>query len=152
DIRTIFGTRLSVCSWICVTACRMLTASPTTIATTSTGAPTISATYVAFRTKSTAVSRDMNSISDLGFRISDLHWPGRAPMLRAAHAVEQHSYGQRPAVDEHEQQQLEWKRNQRRREHHHPHAHQHGGDDHIDDQERQKNLEADDERHLQLTQ
>src|SRR6266699_6505767 len=101
DIRTILGTRFSVCSWIWVTACKTLMASPTRIETISTGAPTISARYVAFRTRSTAVSRSMGK--DFGIRNWDFGF-SRAALAGscAVHARQQHADDAGPAIDQDE--------------------------------------------------
>src|SRR5690606_23440636 len=49
----------------------------------------------------------------------------------------------RPAVDQHEQQQLERQRDRGRRQHHHAQRQQDVGHHQVDDQERQEDQEAD---------
>ena len=65
-------------------------------------------------------------------------------------ALHQAARHQVPAVDQHEEDQLERQRHHHRRQHHHAHRHQHRGDHEVDDQERQEQQEADLERALEL--
>ncbi|KAG1467093.1 hypothetical protein G6F57_013151 [Rhizopus arrhizus] len=65
-------------------------------------------------------------------------------------ACRQGAHGQHPAIDQHEQQDLERGRHQHRRQHHHAHRHQHAGHDQVDDHERDEDQEADLEGGLQL--
>ena len=69
---------------------------------------------------------------------------------RSPVALHQAARHQRPAVDQHEEDQLERQRHHDRRQHHHAHRHQHRGDHEVDDQERQEQQEADLEGALQF--
>jgi len=55
----------------------------------------------------------------------------------------QRSRDEVPAVDQHEEDQLEWQRDRDRRQHHHAHRHQDRGDHQIDDDEGHEEQEAD---------
>src|SRR6476619_8178321 len=115
------GTNASVCSWICVTAWSTLTMRPSTSATMSIGAATISAIMMALRARSTTSCGPM----------------------RLPEARDEALHDQRPAVHEDEQEQLERQRDHRRWEHEHAHAHQHRRHDDVDDDEGQEEREAD---------
>src|SRR5208337_5473678 len=108
----------------------MLTTRPMTSATSRIGPPTFSARLMAWDARLTTVSwfTALLSVEALNERFDD----------------------QVPAVDQDEQQDLEWERDERRRQHDHAHAHQHRGDDQIDDQKRQEDQEADLEGDVEL--
>ena len=65
-------------------------------------------------------------------------------------ALHQAAGDQRPAVDQHEEDQLERQRHHDRRQHHHAHRHEHRCHHQVDDQERQEQQEADLEGALEL--
>src|SRR5687767_5320832 len=123
-----FGMNESVISLICVAAWKIETRRPTASAVSSRGAETTTVTNSACWT-SVRTAWEPMTLSETRY---------------------QRAHEQRPAVDEHEQHQLEGQRDQHRREHHHPHRHQHARHDDVDDQERQEHHEADLERGLQL--
>ena len=65
-------------------------------------------------------------------------WPSDAPRSRirlgsADKTLHEAADHQIPAVHQHEEDQLEWQRDQHRRQHHHAHRHQDRGDHHVDD-------------------
>src|SRR5579875_1519200 len=130
----ILGMKERLCSWIEVTAWKIETTSPITRPTSIIGPATSIASVIACVARLTTVS-----------------WFTVARLL-SVEALDQGAGDQVPAVDQHEQQDLERQRDERRRQHHHAHAHQRRGDDQVDDQERQENQEADLERRLQLGQ
>ena len=55
-----------------------------------------------------------------------------------------------PSVHKHEEQDLEWQGNRHRRQHHHAHGEQRTRYDHVDDDERDEEDEADLERCLEF--
>src|ERR1700683_2253068 len=120
----ILGISVRLCSWIWVTAWKMLTASPATSATISNGPAIFSARLMACEARLTTVSWFM------------------ARRLLGVKALDERSDDQIPAVDEHEQQDLERQGDEGRRQHDHSHAHQGGRDDQVDDQERQEEQKA----------
>src|SRR3984957_21188269 len=108
----------------------MLTASPATSATISRGPAIFSARLMAWEARLTTVS-----------------WFMRGLLVKT---LDECSDDQIPAVDQHEQEDLERQRDEGRRQHDHPHAHQRRGDDQVDDQERQEDQEADLKRDVEL--
>src|SRR5579875_2955984 len=132
----IFGMKVSVCSWIEVTAWKIEMISPITSPASSTGPATSTARVIAWVARLMTVS----------------WFIGRRPSSSGVEARDERSGDQVPAADQDEQQDLERQRDERRWEHHHPHAHQRRGDDQVDDQERQEDQEPDRERRLQLRQ
>src|ERR1035441_9229438 len=130
---TILGMKERLCSWIWVTAWKMLTTSPITSPTSRIGPAILSARVIACVARFTTVSWFMSPRPSL-----------------SVEARNQRVGDQIPAVHQHEQQDLERERDERRRQHDHPHAHQRRGDDQVDDQERQEDQEADLERSLEL--
>src|SRR5919199_303299 len=121
-VARIFGMKVSVCSWICVTAWKTLTTRPTARPTSSSGRPTFSASCIA------AVPRLM-------MRSWSIALPAEAPDERRRDQV--------PAVDEDEQQDLERQGDEDRWQHHHPQRHERGAHDQVDDEERQEDQEPD---------
>ncbi len=65
-------------------------------------------------------------------------------------ALDQAARHQAPAIDQHEEDQLERQGHDHRRQHHHAHRHQHRCHHEVDDQERQEQEEADLEGALEL--
>src|SRR5438067_11261264 len=97
------GMKERVCSLIEVAAWKMLTTRPMISATSSSGADTIRVTSMAVR----AIAMTLSGV-----------------MVRSSGSVEALGQGaqqQLPAVDQHEQHQLERQRGRGRRHHHHPH-------------------------------
>src|SRR5581483_9667707 len=127
---TIFGMNESVCSWIDVAACTIETISPTASPATRKGADTVSASVIAWTARWTTVP-----------------WVTAAP---SPEALDERLHYQVPPVHEHEEQDLERQRDQDRGQHHHPHGHERRRDDHVDDEEREVDQEADLERRRQL--
>src|SRR5207245_10463390 len=103
-----FGSNDSVCSWICVAAWKTLTIKPTTSATSSSGAPSSSDTWIAWL----PIVMMVSGVTSLSLGIE---------------ALRQRADQKLPAVGQHEQHQLERQRNAGGRHHHHPHRHQHAG-------------------------
>src|SRR5690242_15117505 len=124
-----FGMNDSVISLICVAAWKMPTTRPTASAVSSSGAASIRVISSAWRPTVTTVSGDMGLPEE---------------------TLRERAHDQRPAIDEHEQHDLERQRDQHRREHHHAHRHEHARDHEIDDHERDEQQEADLERGLEL--
>src|SRR6516225_4834983 len=116
-----------LCSWIEVTAWKMLTSSPTIRPTSRIGPAIFSASIIAWVARLMTVSWFI-SVEARHQRVDD----------------------QVPAVDQDEQQDLERQGYEARRQHHHPHTHQRRADDQVDEQERQEDQEADLEGGLEL--
>src|ERR1700735_5642115 len=114
----IFGISVRLCSWIWVTAWKMLTASPAMSATINRGPAIFRARLMAWEARLTTVS-----------------WFTRELLVKT---LDECSDDQIPAVDQHEQEDLERQGDEGRRQHDHPHAHQRRRDDQVDDQERQE--------------
>src|SRR5690606_952241 len=95
---TSFGTKVSVISLICVAAWKMLMIRPVTSAARNSGADTIRVTSTAWRP---------SSMTAVGVMAA-------SPALDRE-AVDQRADQQRPAVDQHEQHDLERQRNDHRR-------------------------------------
>src|SRR4051812_17655742 len=125
-----FGMNDSVISLMDVAAWKMPTMSPTASAVSSNGADSKSVTSSACRPTVTTISGVMDYLPE--------------------EALGERAHDQRPAVDEHEQHDLERQRDQHRREHHHAHRHEHARDDEVDDHERDEQQEADLERSLEF--
>src|SRR6188768_1939737 len=130
-----FGMNDSVISLICVAAWKMPTMRPTASAVSSSGAASIRVISSAWRPTVTTVSGDI------------LYLPEET---LSKETLRQRAHDQRPAIDEHEQHDLERQRDQHRRQHHHAHGHQHAGDHQVDDHERDEQQEPDLERGLEL--
>src|SRR5206468_2859756 len=124
------GTKVSVTSWTWVTVCSSETSTPMARETIRIGAASLTLTMSAL------VAMSMTRVSVTG--------------LFSLEAGEQRTHDERPAVDHHEQQELERERDEHRRQHHHSHRHQRRADDEVDHEERHEHDEADDERRLQL--
>src|SRR5690349_13015185 len=124
------GMNESVISLICVAAWKMPTMRPTASAVSSSGAESMSVISSAWRPTVTTVSGDMAYLPE--------------------EALRKRAHDQGPAIDEHEQHDLERQRDQHRRQHHHAHGHEHARDHEIDDHERDEQQEADLERGLEL--
>src|SRR5262245_8941131 len=101
------GMNDSVISLICVAAWKMPTMRPTASAVSNRGAASIKVISSAWRPTVTTVSGVM---------------PSPHKTLREC------AHHQRPAVNEHEQHDLERQRDQHRRQHHHAHGHEHARD------------------------
>src|SRR6185312_13235924 len=74
-------------------------------------------------------------------------------MLRLGSVIEalgERAHDQRPAVDEHEEHELEGQGDEHGRDHHHAHGHQHARHHEIDDHERNEEEESDEECGLEL--
>src|SRR5919107_656628 len=121
--------KVSVCSWICVTAWKTLTMRPTARPTSSSGSATFSASSIA------ATARLMTRSLSIAL----------GP--EAAHEGRRHEV---PAVHEDEQEDLERQGDEDRWQHHHPQRHERGAHDQVDDEERQEDQEPDLERRLEL--
>src|SRR6186713_2085571 len=130
-----FGMNDNVISLICVAAWKMPTMRPTPSAVSSSGAASMSVISSAWRPTVTTVSGDMNYLPE---------------EVLSEETLCERAHDQRPAIDEHEQHDLERQRDQHRREHHHAHRHEHARDHEIDDHERDEEQEADLERGLEL--
>src|SRR5690606_26438336 len=102
-VHTRRGRKLMVCSLIWVAAWNRLTSTPTTM----------------LGTISTSTSRMIRRSAPIA---SSATMSGLMP-LYPLHAGDQGVDRQRPAVHQHEQQQLERQRYHQRREHHHAHRH-----------------------------
>src|SRR3972149_5731688 len=126
----ILGTKVSVISCIWVTAWNTLMRRPTTIPAMRTGAET--------RRMTCMVSLPMN-VTNSGVILFSL-----------TEALHERADQKVPAVDQHEEHELEWHRDHDRREHHHAHRHEDARDHHVYDQERQVDEKADLERGLQF--
>src|SRR3954468_10197840 len=120
---------VSVISWICVIAWKMLTSRPTMRPAAKIGSATFTATVIACIT-----------------RLMTTSWFKAA----SVEALDERLGDEVPAVHQDEQQDLERQGDEDRRQHHHSHAHQGRRDDQVDDQERQEDQEPDLERRLQL--
>src|SRR3954453_7502201 len=144
---TIFGTKVSVTSWICVAACRIETARPTIRLAARNGSASSKPSSLALITRWIAMSP---FTCDLSWAYLRRGSGARAQL--GVEGVDDPLDGQGPAVHQHEQQDLERERDERRGQHHHPHGHERRRDDHVDDQERQEQQEADLERRLELRQ
>src|SRR6185295_17484540 len=107
---------VSVISWIWVSAWKMLTARPATSPKSSTGPARMSAISSAFRPSWSTVSGVIGPASL------------EAPYERADQQV--------PAVDEHEDHELERQRDEHRRLRDHAHRREDRGDHHVEDEER----------------
>src|SRR3954470_14943923 len=129
-IASSFGMNDSVISLICVAAWKMPTIRPTASAVSSSGAASISVI-------SSACLPTVTTTSGLICNLSE------ETLCERAH-------DERPAVDEHEQHDLERQRDQHRRQHHHSHRHEHARHHEVDDDERDEQQEADLERGLEL--
>src|SRR5581483_1842127 len=124
---TIFGMNERLCSWIEVTAWKMLTSRPMISPSSRTGPAILSASIIAWVARLMTVS-----------------W------FISVKAQDQGVGDQVPAVDQDEQQDLERQGYEARRQHDHPHAHQGRADDQVYEQERQEDQESDLERRLEL--
>ena len=67
---------------------------------------------------------------------------GRVTYLPASKTLHQAAHNHKPAIDQHEEDDLEGQGDNDRWEHHHAHGHQYRGDDHVDDEEGNENQEA----------
>src|SRR4051794_27031977 len=124
-----FGTNDSVGSWIWVAAWNNEIAKPTSSAVSSMGAATLAAVVIVVMAM----------------------WVTSASLIRASRVGPDERRGDhRPAVDDHEQQQLERQRHDRRRDHHHAHRHQPRADQHVQHEERDVDDQPDDEGALEL--
>src|SRR5689334_7507815 len=121
----------SVASLIWVAAWKMLMTRPTTSATSSSGAPSASDTWIAWLPIDMMVSGVMS-------------------VLSGVEALRQCADQQLPTIGQHEQHQLEGQGDAGRRHHHHAHRHQHARHYQVDDQERDEDGEADLEGGLQF--
>src|SRR5262245_35025881 len=126
-----FATYWSVCSCNWVAACTNAISRPTTAATMIGGADSSSTN------QSACCVRAM--ISEL-IKVR--------PRLHVSE--DQAIVDLYPAVDQHEQQELERHRHRGGRQHHHAHRHQDVRDHEVDDEERQEDQEADLERDREL--
>src|SRR3954469_20610995 len=118
------GTNVSVTSWIWVTDWNSEMARPITRLVMRMGAATLAVTVII----RSAIS--MTVVSVMG-----------SPSMEAR---QKGLDDQRPAIDQHEQQDLERERHQHRREHHHAHRHERRAHDEVDHQKRYEDDEADD--------
>src|SRR5690348_14034511 len=125
-----FGMNDRVISLICVAAWKMPTMRPTASAVSSSGAESIRVISSAWRPMVTTVSGVMAGSPEERLR--------------------ERAHDQRPAVDQHEQHDLEGQRDEYRRQHHHAHGHEDARHHEIDDHERDEQQEADLERRLEL--
>src|SRR6202035_3161337 len=116
----------------------MLTARPATSPTSSRGPAIFKARLMACAARLTTVSWFIAS--------AWVCWAWVRGSL--VEALDERLDDQIPAVDEHEQQDLERQGDEGRRQHDHPHAHQRRGDDQVDNQERQEDQEGDLKRRL----
>src|SRR5581483_2638989 len=126
----IFGTKTSVISCTCVTDWTSEITRPIARLVARMGPATFATRIRACRT----ISMTLVSVMAL-------------PVTR-----DQRLDDERPAVDEHEQEDLERQRHQDRRQHHHAHRHERRAHDEVDHEERHEHHEPDDERRLELRQ
>src|SRR5947209_17000140 len=125
-----------LCSWIEVTAWKMLTRRPMIRPSSRTGPAILSASIIAWVARLITVSWFM--VLGVG---------GGKPLVEAQ---DQGVGDQIPPVDQDEQQDLERQGYEARRQHDHPHAHQGRADDQVYEQERQEDQEPDLEGRLEL--
>src|SRR5690606_32797856 len=127
----IFGMNESVISLICVAACRILMIRPVTRATSSSGAATAIAIFIAsvpiIMTDSGVIARSST-----------------------VETLRQRTDQQLPAVDQHKEHDLKGQGNGGWRYHHHTERHQYAGDHQVDNQERNKDGKANLEGGFQL--
>src|ERR1019366_340934 len=128
---TILGISVRLCSWIWVTAWKMLMTRPITRPTSSSGPAIFSARLMACEARFT-------------------RWRGSGAGFSSVEALHEGFDDQVPAVDQDEQEDLERQRDEGGRQHDHAHAHQRRRDDQVDDQEWQEDQEADLKRGLEL--
>src|SRR3954452_18245557 len=119
---TIFGTNVSVISWICVAAWTIEITRPTIRLAARNGSaslkPSTAACVVSWMATSPFTGGPLRR--------------RRAVPSRLVERVDDPLDDERPAVDEHEEQDLERERDEDRGQHHHPHGHKRRRDDHVD--------------------
>src|SRR3569833_647582 len=130
EIAISLGMNDSVCSLIEVAAWKAPMTRPVTNPTINMGAASI---------KATSSARPPTDMMVSGF-IGE----------SAIEARGQGTHDERPAVDEHEQHQLEGQGDEHGREHHHAHGHQHARHHQVEDHERNEAEDADQKGGLQL--
>src|SRR3954447_4375904 len=128
---TSLGTNARVTSWIWVSDWKSETAKPMTREVSRIGADSLRATSMVWR------AMWMIAVS---------------LMVRLPVARDEGLDDEGPAVDHHEEQELEGQRHHHRRHHHHAQRHQRSADHQVDHQERDEDDEPDDEGLLQLRQ
>src|SRR6185503_18929814 len=149
---SIFGTTESVCSCTDVSAWHTLTATPTTRPTSRSGPAIRSARPIISRARSSTLrssvsifffSRERRAPARLFLvRLREGKRERRGKTSRAHEGGHERLTHEVPAVDEHEEQDLERRRDHHGRQHEHAHRDQDAGDDEVDHEERQEEQEA----------